>query len=83
MTAFWLWLGALLSRYGQRLAPVRHWEAGVSAPQDGSVIVGAWSTLHNAERAWRYRLIRWDALAGLDGGAHARPQGMLAAGRQG
>lgn len=40
------------------------WEAAVSAPRDGGVIVGAWSTLHNGERAWRYRLIRWDALAG-------------------
>jgi hypothetical protein len=61
--AFRLWLGALLLRYGQQLAPVRQWEAGVSAPQDGRVIVGAWSTLHNAERAWRFRLIRWDAPA--------------------
>ncbi len=38
------------------------WEAGVSAPQDGRVIIAAWRTLRNGERAWRFRFVLWDTL---------------------
>jgi hypothetical protein len=36
------------------------WEAGVSAPRDGRVFVGAWSIMRGTRRAWRYAFIYWD-----------------------